>query len=86
MNRKKELWKFEKENKKILHLLLRAFSLLALLMIVSKLFNFSGIIFGHSLYTFNKEWADLITYLLLALLTFVITILTIFLNNEVLLR
>lgn len=82
MVRKKELWKFEKENRKILHLLLGAFSLLFLLMIVSKLFNFSGIIFGHSLYTSNKEWADLITYLLLILLTVIITTLTIFSKQQ----
>jgi PAS domain S-box-containing protein/putative nucleotidyltransferase with HDIG domain len=82
MSRKKGLWKLKKEKRKTLHLLLGAFFLLALLMIASKLFNFSGIIFGRSLYTSNKEWADLITYLLLVLLTVIITILTIFSKQQ----
>ena len=51
-------------------------------MIVSKLFNFSGIIFGHPFYISNKEWADLITYLLPVLLTAIITILTIFSKQQ----
>ncbi len=82
MSRKKELWKFEKENKRIIYLLLKNFSLFVLLMIASKLFNFSRIIFGQSFYASNKEWTDLFTYLLLALFTFIITILTIFSKQQ----